>query len=96
MRLGKESFTIFIDEVQKIPEILDEVHLLNEAERGPTLEVVLARLMQINPDMQILALSATIRNVEEISTWLKADYVVTEWRPVTLKEGDRIDFFEGA
>ena len=67
--------------------VADEVHLLNEADRGPTLEVVLARLMQVNPDVQILALSATINNVDEIAGWLKAEYVTTEWRPVALKEG---------
>jgi helicase len=67
--------------------VADEVHLLNDGDRGPTLEVVLARLMQINPEMQILALSATINNVEEIASWLKANYVITEWRPVSLKEG---------
>lgn len=67
--------------------IADEVHLLNDAERGPTLEVVLARLMQVSPDIQILALSATINNVDEIAAWLKAEHVTTEWRPVTLKEG---------
>jgi helicase len=67
--------------------VADEVHLLNDGDRGPTLEVVLARLMQVNPDMQVLALSATIHNVEEIAGWLNAAYVVTEWRPVTLKEG---------
>jgi helicase len=67
--------------------VADEVHLLNDGDRGPTLEVVLARLMQVNPDMQVLALSATIHNVEEIAGWLKAGYVITEWRPVTLKEG---------
>lgn len=75
----------WMDDISLI--VADEVHLLNEAERGPTLEVVLARLMQINPDMQILALSATINNVQEIAEWLKADYVTTEWRPVLLKEG---------
>jgi helicase len=75
----------WMDEISLI--VADEVHLLNEAERGPTLEVVLARLMQINPDMQILALSATINNVEEIAGWIKANYVTTEWRPVILKEG---------
>jgi helicase len=75
----------WMDEISLI--VADEVHLLNEAERGPTLEVVLARLMQINPDMQVLALSATINNVEEIAEWLKADHVTTEWRPVLLKEG---------
>src|ERR1700690_1413960 len=67
--------------------IADEIHLLNEAERGPTLEIVLARLLQVNPNIQILALSATINNVDEISGWLNAKYIVTEWRPINLKEG---------
>ncbi|MGQ9641714.1 MAG: DEAD/DEAH box helicase [Candidatus Bathycorpusculaceae bacterium] len=75
----------WMDEISLV--IADEVHLLNEAERGPTLEVVLARLMQTNPDIQILALSATINNVEEIGGWLKADHITTEWRPILLKEG---------
>jgi helicase len=75
----------WMDEISLV--VADEVHLLNEAERGPTLEVVLARLMQTNPDIQILALSATINNVQEIAEWLKADYITTEWRPITLKEG---------
>jgi len=67
--------------------VADEVHLLNDAERGPTLEVVLARLMQVNPDAQLLALSATVKNAEEAAEWLKAGYVTTDWRPVVLKEG---------
>ena len=67
--------------------VADEVHLLNDAERGPTLEVVLARLLQINPDLQLLVLSATVKNAEELADWLKADYVTVEWRPVPLKEG---------
>ena len=79
--------------------IADEVHLLNDAERGPTLEVVLARLMQVSPNIQILALSATINNVNEIAEWLKAEHVTTEWRPVTLKEGvlfqDEIQYRDG-
>ncbi len=75
----------WMDEISLV--VADEVHLLNEAERGPTLEIVLARLLQVNPEMQILALSATINNVDEIANWLKSSYVVTEWRPVSLKEG---------
>ncbi|UCG45881.1 MAG: DEAD/DEAH box helicase [Candidatus Bathyarchaeota archaeon] len=67
--------------------VADEVHLLNDAERGPTLEVVLARLMQINPDAQILALSATVKNADEAAEWLNADSITTEWRPVVLREG---------
>jgi helicase len=79
--------------------VADEVHLLNEPERGPTLEVVLARLMQVNPDVQLLVLSATIKNVDEVAEWLKAIAVTTEWRPVTLREGvfhhDEILFKDG-
>jgi helicase len=79
--------------------VADEVHLLNEPERGPTLEVVLARLMQVNPDIQLVVLSATIKNVEEIAEWLKAIPVTTDWRPVTLREGvfhhDEILFKDG-
>jgi len=77
--------TKWMDEISLV--VADEVHLLNDSERGPTLEVVLARLMQINPDAQLLALSATVKNAEEAAEWLKADSVTTEWRPVTLKEG---------
>jgi helicase len=75
----------WMDEISLI--VADEVHLLNDGDRGPTLEVVLARLMQINPSAQLLALSATIRNTEEAAEWLKANYITTEWRPVVLKEG---------
>ena len=79
--------------------IADEIHLLNEAARGPTLEIVLARLMQVNPNIQILALSATINNVDEIAGWLSAKYIVTEWRPINLKEGimlnDEIQYKDG-
>ena len=87
----------WMDEITLV--VADEVHLLNEAERGPTLEIVLARLIQVNPDIQILALSATINNVDEIANWLKAQYVITEWRPVNLKEGvllnDEIQYKDG-
>jgi helicase len=75
----------WVDEVSLV--IADEVHLLNDSERGPTLEVVLARLMQTNPELQVLALSATIKNVEELADWLHAKSVATKWRPVPLKEG---------
>ena len=66
--------------------IADEVHLIG-SDRGPTLEVSLARLRQMKPDIQVLALSATISNTDEIAEWLKAEQVTTEWRPVELREG---------
>ncbi len=67
--------------------VADEVHFINDADRGPTLEVVLAQLMLVNPKAQILALSATVRNADEIAEWLGADHVTMDWRPVKLREG---------
>jgi helicase len=66
--------------------IVDEVHLINDSSRGPTLEVVIAQLKQICQG-QILALSATIKNADEIARWLEAELVSSDWRPVKLNEG---------
>jgi helicase len=79
--------------------VADEVHLIGN-DRGPTLEVALARFQQMNPNLQILALSATISNAEDLAEWLDAESVTTEWRPVELKEGvvrrDRLTFKDGS
>ncbi|MBP1908810.1 ATP-dependent DNA helicase [Methanolobus bombayensis] len=67
--------------------VVDEVHLLDSANRGPTLEVTLTKLMKLNPGCQIIALSATVGNAYEIADWLKAKLVLSEWRPTDLHEG---------
>ncbi len=67
--------------------ISDEVHLITDPSRGPTLEIALSKLRQINPKAQILALSATINNAQEIADWLDAKLILSTWRPVILKEG---------
>jgi helicase len=67
--------------------VADEIHLITEADRGPTLEVVLTRLLKINPQVQIIALSATIKNAKEMAEWLDAVPITTDWRPVPLREG---------
>ncbi len=67
--------------------VFDEIHLINDPGRGPTLEVLAARLRQINPELQVLALSATVRNSGEVADWLDAELTTSDWRPVPLKEG---------
>ena len=67
--------------------ISDEVHLLNDKGRGPTLEVILTRFKQINPDAQMICLSATVSNGEEMANWLDARLVTSDFRPVELKTG---------
>ncbi|RLI62773.1 MAG: extensin [Candidatus Thorarchaeota archaeon] len=71
--------------------VADEIHLVNDESRGPTLEMVLAKIRWLKPDVQILALSATISNVSEIAGWLNAKAVVSDWRPVPLTEGVLLD-----
>ncbi len=71
--------------------IIDEIHLLNDAERGPTLEILITILKQLLKKPQIIGLSATIGNAEELAEWLEADLVIDEWRPVKLHKGIYID-----
>lgn len=67
--------------------IADEIHMIHEPGRGPTLEVALTKLMRRNRDLQIIALSATISNADDLAEWLHADLVRSDWRPIPLKEG---------
>jgi len=67
--------------------VADEVHLVDDAERGPTLEVTLAKLRSLNAGLQTVALSATIGNAGELADWLDAGLVDSDWRPIELQKG---------
>ncbi|MEE8401903.1 MAG: DEAD/DEAH box helicase, partial [Candidatus Hydrothermarchaeaceae archaeon] len=67
--------------------VVDEIHLINDGHRGPTLEVTIAKLLHMLPDILILGLSATIENASELASWLGAKLILSDWRPVTLREG---------
>ena len=67
--------------------VVDEIHLLNDPNRGPTLEMTITKLRKLNPCMQIIGLSATVANGLELANWLDAELVTSEWRPISLKEG---------
>ncbi|MBR6213398.1 MAG: DEAD/DEAH box helicase [Candidatus Methanomethylophilaceae archaeon] len=79
--------------------IADEIHLIHDPGRGPTLEVILTKLMRRNRDLQIIALSATMSNAFDLAEWLHAKLVESDWRPIPLKEGvyydGRIKFDDG-
>jgi helicase len=67
--------------------VLDEIHFINDGERGPTMEILTARMKQLNPNIRFLALSATVKNAHEMASWLDAELVLDTWRPIPLKEG---------
>ncbi|AUX09690.1 superfamily II helicase [Halalkaliarchaeum desulfuricum] len=80
--------------------VVDEVHLLGSDRRGPTLEVTVATLRRRAPEAQLVALSATVANPEDVAEWLDADLVESTWRPVELRTGvyadGRVAFDDGA
>jgi len=73
--------------------VVDEVHLIDSPDRGPTLEMVITKMRTRNPAMQIIALSATIGNPGSLARWLDAELVTSSWRPVDLRQGV---YYEGA
>ncbi len=78
--------------------VVDEVHLIDSPDRGATLEMVITKMRYRNPEMQIIALSATIGNPGVLARWMDAELVTSEWRPVDLRPGvfynGRIKFHE--
>jgi helicase len=79
--------------------VVDEIHLIDSVDRGPTLEVVIAKMRYRNSAMQVIGLSATIGNAKNFAGWLDAELVTSSWRPVDLRQGvfynNRIHFREG-
>jgi helicase len=67
--------------------VIDEIHLIHDPSRGPTLEVIISHFKALNPNTQIIALSATIKNATELSIWLDGKLIQSDWRPVPLREG---------
>lgn len=66
--------------------VIDEIHMLGDESRGAVLEGLVTRIKLLNPHCRIIGLSATIPNVEEVSTWLRAEPIVygDEYRPSKL------------
>jgi helicase len=75
----------WVDEIGLV--ISDEVHLIGDESRGPTLEMILTQLKLLETKPQIVGLSATITNSDEIADWLECKLVKNDWRPVPLSEG---------
>lgn len=66
--------------------VLDEVHYLQDAYRGPVWEEV---IIQLDPEVQLVCLSATVSNADEVAQWLstvrgRTDVVVETTRPIEL------------
>ncbi|HIW96836.1 MAG TPA: DEAD/DEAH box helicase [Candidatus Corynebacterium gallistercoris] len=68
--------------------VMDEVHFLADKSRGPVWEEA---ILNLDPRVILVSLSATVSNLEEFGGWLttvrgQTDIVVTEKRPVPLNQ----------
>jgi helicase len=63
--------------------VVDEIHNIISDNRGPVIEVLIAKLRQLRTDeegkekIQIIGLSATLGNAQEVADWLDASLVPT-------------------
>ncbi|MGH9973556.1 MAG: DEAD/DEAH box helicase, partial [Nitrososphaeraceae archaeon] len=67
--------------------IIDEIHLLTERERGPTLEIILTKIKLMPQKPQIIGISATVSNSDDVADWLRCEQIQSKWRPTELIEG---------
>lgn len=65
--------------------VIDEIHMLDDEERGPRLNGLIKRLKSLFKDIQIIGLSATVQNPQEIADEFLMKLVEYDKRPVPLE-----------
>jgi len=72
---------LFLKDIRLI--VIDEIQNLSEEQRGSRLENIIMRLKKFE-NLQLLALSGTIGNPEQLAKWLNCELIVSKHRPVPL------------
>ncbi|XP_073093467.1 helicase POLQ-like isoform X5 [Manis javanica] len=66
--------------------VQEKLHMIGEGSRGAVLEMTLAKILYTSKTTQIIGMSATLNNVEDLQEFLQAEYYTSQFRPVELKE----------
>jgi helicase len=67
--------------------VVDEVQMLGDPSRGAGLEKLLTQVLLHEQSPQLVALSASLDELNKLDDWLRAKLVMTNERPVPLEEG---------
>lgn len=66
--------------------VFDEIHNILDESRGSTLEIVISKIRYLIEGAQFIAMSATVKNVQDIAKWLNSLEVTSDFRPVPLRK----------
>ena len=70
--------------------VVDEVQMMMDKQRGARLELLLTKIRQVRPELQIIALSAVLDDLNGLETWLGCQVVTVTERPIELREGTHL------
>ncbi|KAK3988063.1 P-loop containing nucleoside triphosphate hydrolase protein [Cladorrhinum sp. PSN332] len=66
--------------------VLDECHMIDDGNRGYLLELLATKLLCLGQPMQIVAMSATLTNIDLLKNWLQGHSYETHYRPIPIEE----------
>jgi len=67
--------------------VVDEIQMMGDETRGPTLEMLISKILALQANVQIVGLSASLTGLDNLASWLRASLVFDPNRPVELREG---------
>ena len=66
--------------------VIDELHMIGDVRRGYSLESLTSKIRSLEQAVQIVAMSATVSNIEDVAGWLQAKKHISDFKPVPITD----------